>query len=506
MFIDALKGPLPKNISVDVCIIGAGVAGISMAKQLQGSGLRIALIESGGLQLDADVQDLYRGENIGLPYDPLDACRLRFFGGSSNHWGGWTRPLDRIDFEKREWMPWSGWPITFDDVSPYYEGAQRLVEVGGAPYEAEYFSPESSTNYLIDRANIKTTVFKISPPTRFLSSYKNDFSSDSKVHVLLNTNFIDFVLGEDKQSVQGAEIVTLAGDKGLVKAKQFVLACGGIENPRILLNCRKGNKSGLGNDNDLVGRFFSDHDGILSGNTVLGQRLLNSSFYRLHVPEIVRKAGLDIPVIPSFTLAEGTLKEKMLPNFNTYILPVPDGSRASGGLSIYPEIERLVNFVEGSPPHSGGVPRFFQLVTAFENTPNPNSRVMLGNDRDALGLLRCKLNWQRSSNDQLLAERLSMEFARQFALAGLGRVHIDAKSIWPQKSLEIGRHHMGTTRMSNTPDSGVVDSDCRVHGIDNLFVAGSSVFSSYGFAQPTLTIIALALRLASHIKERIGRV
>ncbi|MDF1637850.1 GMC oxidoreductase [Alcanivorax jadensis] len=505
MFFDALKGELPESLSVDVCIIGAGVAGITIAKQLKNEGLRIALVESGGLQLNPDVQDLYNGENIGLPYDPLDACRLRFFGGTSNHWGGWTRPMDRVDFEKREWIPWSGWPITLDDVAPYYEQAQNLVEVDGTPYDAEFFSPESSTNYLVDRANIETKIFKLSPPTRFLKSYKVDFNDAHSVVVLLNSNVVDFVLSESGKTVQAAQIKTLAGKNTAVTATHFVLACGGIENARILLNCRKANKSGLGNDDDLVGRFFSDHDGILSGNAVLGQRLLKSTFYQLHVPEIVRKAGLNTRIVPAFTLAEKILREKSLPNFNTYVLPVPDNAKAKGSLSIYPDIEGLVNFVEGTPLHPAGSRRFFQLVTAFENTPNPNSRVMLGDKRDALGLLRCKLNWQRSDNDEILARRLTMEFSRQFALAGLGRVNIDKDNIWPQKSLEIGRHHMGTTRMSSSPKHGVVDKNCRVHTTNNLFVAGSSVFASYGFAQPTLTIIALALRLSSHIKQQVSR-
>lgn len=504
MIIDTLDFASKKVIKVDICVIGAGAAGIAFAREFAESGHKVVVLESGGETPDLDTQALYKGDVTGRQYDPLDACRVRCFGGSTNHWGGFTRPLDEIDFREREWVSNSGWPINKKDLSPFYQKAQEIVEVGQAEYDSpERYVENSADHYLIDTGDIHTRLFKVSPPTRFATTYRKELEDAANIQVVLHANVVDFGFQRNGTSLNSASFKSLKKEViHEVQAKTFILATGGIENARILLNCRSVQKNGIGNQNDLVGRYFCDHDGVVTGSLVLANDFAENQFYQPH--KIMQEKGRGVRIVPTLTLSEELQQKRRLPNANAYLLPAESntvlGSDTASKLT--PDVQDLIRFWETS--RTPDKRRLYRMIMVFESTPNPASRVQLSEKKDALGMQRSILNWQYHANDKSLLERLSYEMARQVSMTGLARMHIDPQYLWPIRGVEVGRHHMGTTRMHDDPRQGVVDRNSKVHGTDNLYVLGSSVFPTFGYAQPTLTIVALALRLADHLRLKVA--
>lgn len=509
MFIDARTTTTHSVIETDLCIIGSGPAGMTIAREFIGTSVGVMLVESGGFDYDTITQRLYQGENRGEAYDPLDVCRLRFLGGTSNHWGGWTRRLDPWDFEKREHVPHSGWPITEQELRPYYEDTERLLELGKHRYDAAYWTENTDSNRLLDRDNIITNVFRLSPPTRFRLRYGLDIERAENIHALMYGNLVDFDFQDNKEVASRARIATQTGNRFSIRARAYVLACGGIENARLLLACNKDHAMGIGNQNDNVGRYFADHYGIWGGNLVFSGDIAGNEFYRVHQPRILREQGEALQIVPSLGLRPELLRSAGLVNFTNYFLPQAEGlatfdDRQRAGQAA-DDVRALARLVGGAATPAPADATAYQVITSFEPTPNPQSRVLLAQEKDELGLRKVILDWRLAPEDEAATKKLNQVFAAQFGAAGLGRMYVNPAQMWPLKWKDYGRHHMGTTRMSATPADGVVDRDCRIHGLRNLYVAGSSVFPTYGYAQPTYTIVALALRLAAHLKARLER-
>ena len=260
MFIDANTLDSGAVIQADICIIGAGAAGISLAREFIGSSLRVCILESGGFEYDDDTQTLFEGENIGFPYYDLKSLRLRFFGGTTNHWAGACRPLDAIDFEKRDWVPHSGWPFSKTELDPYYEKAHVLCELGPYDYDPGTWESDESPRLPINDERVNTAMFQISPPTRFGSVYRAELKNAQNITTYLNANVIDIETSQQGDRVQRVAVTTHDQSVSFtVNAKQIVLATGAIENARVLLACNKQVAAGLGNQHDLVGRYFMEH-------------------------------------------------------------------------------------------------------------------------------------------------------------------------------------------------------------------------------------------------------
>ena len=265
-FIDARSVPKGSAIETDLAIIGGGPAGISLALALAGAPFRTLLIESGGTELDAATQRLYAGVETGVSYIPLETTRLRYLGGCSNHWGGWCRPLDPVDFEKRDWLPWSGWPFSRSTIEPYFARAQSLIEAGPFIYD----DPKRWTKALgapvrLASGGVYTTYFQFSKqrngilPTHFGQRYADDLMRIGNLTVYLHANVTGLRLAHDARSLARLDVATLAGNRFAVKPKMAVVATGGIETPRLLLASNDVMHRGVGNAHDLVGRFFADH-------------------------------------------------------------------------------------------------------------------------------------------------------------------------------------------------------------------------------------------------------
>lgn len=505
------------DLFCDVCVAGAGAAGVTLALDLASRNHKVILLEAGGFDYTEADQNPYVGENIGRPYHEISTTRLRFLGGSTNHWGGMCSLLEPSDFEKKDWVPYSGWPISFDDVKPWYIEAHPWLELGPFDYERDRISPEGTRYLPFDPSRLRHKMWHYSrPPTHFGMEHRNKLETAENLDVLLHANLVDIKLAESGHDVRCFHIRTLEGKDALVHARAFVLALGGLENPRLLLHSSSQQSNGIGNDHDLVGRFFMEHLNTDAGQVISDEDdwapsydslFRNDRQYRAFlvaspaVQEEQKILGSAIGLGPLFQARERSVAYDSLHRLKMAWLRrrFPDDL----GSHITNLITDAVGLKEALEERFD--PTVY-LYTEAEQAPNPNSRVLLGDQRDALGLRRLQLDWRLSDIDKRsirdLAFLVGLEIGRmQRGRVGVPRWLLDET---PRDDDPIlgGYHHMGTTRMADSPAQGVVDANCRVFSTENLFISGSSVFTTGGAANPTLTIVALALRLADHIDRR----
>ena len=482
--------------------------------ELRTSGLDIVILESGGLEFDQATQDLYQGESIGHPGASLDTARLRFFGGSTNHWGGFCRPFDPQDFKVRPWVNYSGWPIDRTDLDPYYAKAHPLVQLQDYDYRPEIWAdalPELFATELFTQ-RLKIALFQLSPPTRMGDFHQNAILNSDQLRVFFWANVKEIRIQASPLKVSHLDVGTLQGNNFEVHPKAVILATGGIENARLLLASNSTISAGIGNQNDLVGRYFMDHPSH-DAATVL-----------LHEPSLIARRPAMQPIYPQASLRpEVEEKERLLRFMTTFhvgreLFKEPQSYIAlrailkSLGRMEWPQnfqdqIAAFITDIDGAVGH--GYNRYFGKAAELglrihpEVEPNPASRVTLSSERDALGMQKAVLNWQLTKLDRHSIRRGLEIVGEEVGRVGLGRLKLHDWVLNPDFEVPgTGSwHHIGTTRMHEQPKFGVVDKNCRVHGLSNLFIAGSSTFATSGMANPTLTVIALALRLADHIKS-----
>ncbi|HMR30864.1 MAG TPA: GMC family oxidoreductase [Geminicoccaceae bacterium] len=514
MPLDARSLPHDTVLQADICVVGAGAAGITVARELADSGLTVILAEGGGEEYDEDAQALYAGDSIGAEIDPAIA-RLRQFGGSTNHWGGRSRPFEAADFAPRTWIAHSGWPIDYAEFAAHLPRALALCEI-----EADDFtSPHVLPNALpFDPARVENGLWRFSPPTAFGTRYGPELGATSRLQVILHANLIDIRLNETCRKVERLAFATLTGIGLTVSCRFAVLACGGLENARLLLASRSQMSCGIGNARDLVGRFFMGHpvwdlmevqlrpgarlpgiyhqmrraDGESEGMVRLGRALqaklgttcVDASFYaggQFGTPG-VRAARRLWRSVRRRTISDGLGRDIAI------LLGDLDGLAWAGmvraGL-VRPETSTVT------------------VSMRVEQVPNPDSRVTLGEGRDALEQPTLLVDWRIGEQDRHGLVSFSRVLAEEIGRIGLGRALLADWLTDPEKPIPShsnSAHHIGTTRMGADPSRGVVDRNCRVFGLDNLFVAGSSVFPTGGSVHPTLNIVAMAVRLAAHLR------
>jgi choline dehydrogenase-like flavoprotein len=516
MFLDARSLGEGSLVEADICIVGAGAAGITLARDLADGKRRVLLLESGGLDFDQETQELYDGRSIGQAFTPLIADRLRYLGGTTNHWSGSCHPFDPIDFERRDYVKASGWPFGREALDPYYRRAHDVCQLGPFTYEAKDWA--GSDRGVLDLgadARLTTRIYQYSPPTRFGQVYRRDLEMGRDLTVCLHANVVAIETDGNGGSVTGLRLACLHGPKLRARARLYVLAAGGIENPRLLLNSNRAQKAGLGNGADLVGRYFMDHAFLPNAATVLlNQRLGALGLYSGVDIDGHRAAGYLYPEpalqrreqLLSFSLGlePGTLPDKDFAKLSALAIwhavkaghwPRDLGFHVA---RIWRGFEWEADTVYGRLVHAE--PLTYSVNYMGECPPDPESRVTLIDEVDALGLRRVQLDW-RLPGDFDKATRRGLELlAEDLGRAGIGRLRLNFADGEFRSAVQNAHHHMGTTRMHRDPKQGVVDGNCRVHGISNLYVAGSSVFPTYSFDDPTMTIVALALRLSDHLK------
>lgn len=544
MFIDTRKLRSGAVIDTEVCIVGGGVAGITMALELHRAGIGVALLESGGFSRDEATADLYRGNSIGIPYDFADGTRSRFLGGSSNCWGGFCRPWDQEAFEQRDWVAGSGWPIDRAALEPYYTRAHSVLKVPTENYRPEFWvgsvgatggaGVESGAarpfRLPVDPQRMEEIVSQFSPPLKLGEAYREDLERSPLVSVYLWANVTEIQCNPWASAVESVRLRTLGGVEATVKARVFVLAAGGIENARLLLASRRQQSTGLGNAHDLVGRYFQDHPRVLNGTVEFVEPYRHNPLYdikfhciadeltiagarisgQLRLPFAVQRAEglLDAQVwFRSLYAGEGEEVVRALYRLR---------QRIRGKWSPWQGLGRDLREVLGRPldtllysaAHATGSRRLVRSVTMemiVEPEPDPLSRVQLDDAVDALGMRRAKVDWRLTNRVVRTVDRTFELVAAELRDKGIATVKLEdpvANRGWPA-NLEGTYHHMGTTRMHDSPRHGVVDRNCQMHGVANLHIAGSSVFPTSSSNHPTMTLVALSLRLADRIAEQV---
>ncbi|HEY4122049.1 MAG TPA: GMC family oxidoreductase [Byssovorax sp.] len=548
MIVDAAELPAGHALTCDVCVVGAGAAGIALARELARRGVDVLVLESGGTKYDPAAHDLDKGRVVDPEgHGPIEDYRRRRLGGSTTAWGGRCVPFDPIDFEPRDFVPHSGWPFGLAELEPYYRRAQALCELGEYEYGATACLPEAAARapMIPGLASSELTtepVYRFSPPTNFGARYHDELAKSANARVVLHATCVEVATNAEGRLVERLVAKGPGGRRIEVLARRVVLAGGGLEVARLLLSSTGASARGVANDRDLVGRFYMCHvthhvDVELTRDLVWDYEKTRDGVYcqrTLSVTEagqrsrriLNHRARVEHPDIADPDHASGVLSATYLAK--TFLMRQAANRFLSDKVNVLSK--GVVKSVELARPleHARNVARDLPNVLRFskrwltdrvlaerklpsmvipsathrytlridaEQAPDPESRVTLGDEKDALGVPRLVVDWRARPIDSESLERTCALFADAVRSSGIG-----AAAWAPAAKLQAtGGHHVGTTRMSDDPARGVVDASCRVHGVENLFVASSSVFPTCSYANPTLTIVALALRLADRL-------
>lgn len=507
-------------LACDLCIVGGGAAGITLARELSGTSSRVILLESGDVDARASTRALSEGTSVGAPYRALDACRVRALGGTTHVWGGWARPLDEDDFQSRDWIPDSGWPFSFDDLNTAYARAHEICGLASNDYDVGRWRGAAMSGLCnADPALVREIIFQIAP-TRFAAAHSAALRTSLNVSVLLGATALGISTSESGDALRGVGVATLANTRFDVSARFVVLAAGGLENPRLLLASAGGGSHAMGNDHDLVGRYFMDHLHVPVGTLIPDDVRTGQMFQLNRVGGFAFRAGLALalPARRDARLLGSAVTLHNEDDPHDVLSPKPsDGGYES--LMVLLRALRRGRTPERALHHAARVvrdadnalilayrklrrpaPRRLTIGLRVEQAPNRESRVQLDATRDRFGIPRLRLDWRISDQDLESLHRTQLLLGRALKGMGVRMFPKDGDLGWAAR-VAPGAHHMGTTRMHRDPVRGVVDEHGRVHGTRNVYVTGSSVFPTGGWAPPTLTVVALAVRLASHFRQ-----
>jgi choline dehydrogenase-like flavoprotein len=502
MLIDARTLAEGATIEADVCIAGAGAAGMTIALDLMGSGLSVVLLESGGAERDDATDALSEGRMTGIDTWNLRRMRIRALGGTTGHWAGWCRPLMPQDFERHDHIPHSGWPLKYSDLVRWFRRACQTLEIGEFEWDAKARASATGKHLLPVSAAIEQRYYQFSPPTRFGRVYAPVLERADDVRVLTFANVFDIRLDQPRGRIESFVCKTLQGTSFRVHAGRYVLALGGVENARVLLASRSQQPEGVANGNDVVGRYFMEHPHYYRSIDVVHGSAFDLGFYRRGDSDWKRPDGTPVQMLGALGLAAAVSRRERLLNFSATFLgadALQPSSPATPGTNRVPSATAQALVTRGQ----GGFGASLLTVRA-EQSPLRDSRITLTDDLDALGMPRAALDWRIAPEDDVQMRRAIVLLARELGAAGLARLRVPGDAtrfVWRQ---DPGGHHMGATRMGRDPAVSVVDADCRTHEVRNLYIAGASVFTTGGDSNPTLTIVALAHRLADTLKSGRG--
>lgn len=529
MIIDGKSLSNDTRIEADICILGAGVAGIILANELKNSFANIVVLEAGGEQYSTESQSLYAANKNSKGYPDPQHSRLRFLGGSSNHWGNNTSPLSKIDFEVRDWIPNSGWPIKLTTLEPYYTKAANYCGTMSDGYQTSFWANKfNQPNLAKGSDNIETAVAKAAmPPTRFFAKHGQSISEHPNITIYKNMNVVGVDFDAQTNQVTKVQAKTYNNLEHSITAKVFIMCLGGIENARMLLHFNSQNKNLLGNEFDNVGRYFMDHTTVRAAQLFtndeerfslfeakyIDERMIKT-FFQLSEKSLIdnQTTNLRIPLIKAsqYELSDGISSFHLMKQaFSEYSLPDNLFSHISNfvmDIDLVAEAIGRTSFDTSLFDHANDFAGF-SLPMMMEHTPHRDNQIKLSDTKDKLGVPKIDIVWEVKQEDKDRVWKTLEIFAREVGAQGIGRLKLlkEREDRIFGDQMGFGSHHMGTTRMSDDKKYGVVDKNLKVFGTDNMYVAGSSVFPTGGHVPPTLTISALAIRLADEIKTQYSK-
>jgi len=555
MYIDGRQIPDGSILDAAVCIVGGGPAGITVARELLGSSISTIVVESGAWRPNRLVQALNDAEiSPQSSHPPPQMYRERRFGGTSTIWGGRCVPLRPRDFEPRPYMAGSGWPVRYDDFVPYYIKAMSYCEAGEFAFDPQHLQTLKPIIVGLKSEEIVVGLERFSPPTDFGRRYRAGFADAESHKILLDSTCTCLELDNSGRSIRQIECVTLGGNKFCIQAKHFVIAAGGLESVRLLAASNREGSAGIANSSGLLGRFYMSHlegtlgrlhvasgrdvawnfartpDGIyakhymrLSDDVQQKHRLRNTIFRLHHANPMDPDHGdpvLSLMYIAKrFILAEYRRKITTIELDALKRLPSPRRmfARHAGNVlrGPWPLMRFLSTWIYNRHACYRRVPYValyskpgvYPLDYNAEQTPLHDSRIFLVSDKDRFGVPKLKVDWRVSSEDieSIIASYRLIQ--RAVARTGVAMIAMDDDGLIEKarRTIPVGGHHIGTARMSAHSRCGVVNPQCRTHDVENLYIAGSAVFPTSGSANPTLTIVAMAIRIADHLKVALGR-
>lgn len=524
----------------NVCIIGAGAAGITIALELAtDKNIKIAVLEAGGEHFDHQVQSLYRGETEGDERTPLWRTRYSALGGSTQIWAGWCRPLEPFDFTRREYLKNSGWPIDSETLTEPYLRANEICGLGNYSYQLSDWQSLFPGSTLPVEDDVVHHVFQVRR-LQFNKQYCETLQNANNIDLYLRSPVMRLhaEVQNDKKYVDHVKVASYSGSISTMKADRFVLATGGIENARLLLLSADTPQQALGNQNDCVGRYFMEHGFTDAGWFIPSAEYRDMSYY---FPVSHPFDNDSASVRQVLTLAPSVIQKEQLPSAAMFFYPGYEGhtvfekkavqqalelweivkrksakelyeiARTEGAMSDFWQYSRqiashplqVLQAISRKILIKGYSHKQWRIRYYFESAPNRENRVMLSNRKDRFGRPQAKLIWHLSDEDIENAIRFIRYLDNALQRTGAGRLNVDNTLSQWRAMTETGKHPSGATRMHQDPKQGVVDSDCKVHGVENLYIAGSSVFPTIGYTNPTLTIVALAVRLADLLRRNV---
>jgi choline dehydrogenase-like flavoprotein len=516
MFTDTRDVSTGSTLRADVCVVGGGAAGIALAIELADTPLSVVLLEGGGLAEEADGPGIHRvvPDPLGLVLDPT---KTGYLGGNTNYWAGNNLPLREVDLAPRDWIPHSGWPIDLDELLPFYERAQPMSGLSDFRwYDLDACRPHLEHPPIeVDPSVLTHRIMQTCPVLSFADLHRHVLEVADNVKIVLHARALRLMANSEGDHVDAVEFAGADGRRSRVEAGMFVLATGGVENARLLLCSNDARSRGLGNERDLVGRFFMEHWYFDIG---LGDWGAGADLVLYGGRQTV--GGADIWA--QLALSDEIMRAERVPGINFWFQPMRSTTPGVHAVSRIADFargrERLehpltdLRLVLSDPGEAGrylraklgrrgsGTVDGYVFRVQVEQTPDPENRVRLSSTQDRFGQPQAELALRLAEGERESHVRSVRIAADAVGLSG-SRLAKQMRLMFDAGLFSFFWHHMGTTRMHDDPFQGVVDSDCRVHGVSNLFVAGSSVFPTGGNSAPTLTIVALALRLADHIRH-----
>lgn len=527
MISDLTHGGRHQTRKADICVIGAGTAGLALVRELLNSGFRVVVLESGGTTVEEKTQQLYDCTVAGLPHRGYLQGRFRTLGGTSTRWGGQLLPLTALDIDRRHWIDAVAWPITYAELHDYYRRVEDLFGVDRDPYESGVLTRWPTQETEFDATQFTARYAKWPPFARrnLARLVGKDCADAQSVEVVLHANVTDIALSDDGSRVVSVKARTLDGAAIEVSARHFVVATGTLETIRLLLASSSRVPSGIGNHSGHLGKNFQDHLSIRAAELVPHSiRSFEHRFAPFFIDGTMRTVRLEL----SSSLQQD---RKLLSCFGQVLFETPDDSgfaelreglrRFQARRNPWPSVKGWTNILRDIPNMCRlGAVRFlkhrvaypdnarFHLQVDVEQCPNSESSVSLGHDRDALGMPILRLDWRIKSLEKRTMQEYVRLFRQEWERLDLGQARWNHKVFedgdrWLEDVVDV-YHQTGGTTMSEHPSGGVVDTQLRVHGVANLFLASCSVFPTAGSANPTFTLLALTVRLADHLRTLLA--